>query len=164
MERSNRCQLMEGIVALSEGRTWYEAKLEWDLCDIFHQDEPDTCLCGHFPILELCVLLNRKNGKEVIVGNVCVKKFLGLPSDLVFQAVRRVSKDVTKALNAEAIAHAHMRGWINAWERDFCFNTMRKRVLSDKQASKRIQINRKVMDQVNKNRSVANTASHGTLA
>jgi hypothetical protein len=87
---------------------------------------------------------------------------MGLPSDLVFQAVRRVSKDVTKALNAEAIEHAHMRGWISDWERDFCFDTIRKRNLSDKQASKREQINKKVMAQVNKNRSDANTASHGT--
>lgn len=153
MERSNEYPLTQGIIALSVAKTWDEAKLEWELYAIFHQDEPDTCLCGHFPILELCILRNRKNGNEAIVGNVCVKKFMGLPSDLVFQAVRRVSKDISKALNADAIEHAHSRGWINNWERQFSLNTMRKQVLSDLQASKRQQINQKVMSQVNRNRN-----------
>lgn len=152
METSNQYQLMREIIARSEATTWDEAKLEWELSAIYHQDAPDTCLCGHFPILELCVLHNIRNGKDAIVGNVCVNKFMGIPSDLVFQAVRRVSKDPAKALNSEAIKHAHGRGWITDWERDFCLNTMRKRNLSGKQASKREQINRKVMAHVNKNR------------
>ena len=152
MEETNQYQLTREIIARSSAKTWDEAKLEWELFSIFHQTEPDTCLCGHFPILELCVLRNRINGNEAVVGNVCVKKFLGLPSDLIFQAVARVSKDISRALNAEAIDHAYRRGWINNWEKDFCFDTMRKRVLSDKQADKRVQINRKVMANIQRNR------------
>lgn len=86
------------------------------------------------------------------MGNVCVKKFLGLPSDKIFSAVRRVANDVTHSLNAEAIDHAHRRGWINDWERQFYFDTMRKRVLSDKQMSKRVQINELVLGQTRRNR------------
>ena len=152
MESTNQFQLTCEIIARSDASTWDEAKLEWDLHAIYHQNEPDTCLCGHFPILEICVLRNRQNGNVAIVGNVCVKKFMGLPSDLVFQAVRRVSKDVSRALNAEAIEHAYTRGWINDWERRFYFDTMRKRALSHNQASKRQEINRKVMDRINRNR------------
>lgn len=140
------------IINLSVAKTWDEAKLEWNLEAIYRQDEPDTCLCGHFPIIELCVLRNRFNRNEAIVGNVCVKKFMGMPSDIVFQAVRRVTQDLSKALNAEAFKHAHERGWINDWERVFYFDTMRKRVLSGKQAQKRQQINDKVTRQINRNR------------
>jgi hypothetical protein len=87
--------------------------------------EGDTCLCGHHPIIELCVPRNRVNGGLATVGNCCVKKFIGLPSDLIFQAGKRVSADGGKSLNAEAVAHAFDKGWINAWERDFYMKIMR---------------------------------------
>jgi hypothetical protein len=86
---------------------------------------------------------------------------MGMPSDLVFQAVRRVSKDISRALNAEAIEHAHSRGWINDWERDFSFDTMRKRVLSEKQKSRRQQINQMVMRQINRNRQTGQQDAGG---
>jgi len=76
---------------------------------------------------------------------VCVKNFLGLPSNKIFDAIRRVAKDRGKALNAETIAHAHQHGWINDWERNFSIDTMQKRVLSDKQQAIRQEINRKIL-------------------
>jgi len=152
MEKSNQYKLTQGIIELSNANTWDEAKLEWDLVEIYRQEEPDTCLCGHHPIIEICILKNRVNETCTVVGNVCVKKFMGLPSDKIFQAVRRIGKDETKALNAEAIQHAHERGWINDWERSFCFNTMRKRNLTPKQKSKRAEINQLVLANINRNR------------
>jgi hypothetical protein len=138
-------ELMQEIIRLSQAATWREAKLEWELAEVFYQQEPDTCLCGHFPINEICVLRNRRNGHRAEVGNVCVKKFLGLPSDEIFRALSRVAKDETKALNAEAVGHAHERSWINDWEREFYLDTMRLRKLSNKQLVKRKQINRLVL-------------------
>lgn len=73
-------KLTEEIIALSEASTWNRAKLEWSLYEVYEAEEPETCLCGHFPIIELCTLLNRYNGKFATVGNCCVKKFIGLPS------------------------------------------------------------------------------------
>jgi len=140
-------KLAEEIVRLSQGRTWDEAKLEWSLSEVYYQEEPDTCLCGHFPINEICVLRNNRNSRSAEVGNVCVKKFLGLPSDKIFQALRRVASDQARALNAEAIQHARSRGWINDWEKDFYFDTMRKRNLTEKQLNTRKQINRLVLRQ-----------------
>lgn len=140
-------KLIEEIISLSQARTWDEAKLEWRLVEVYYQEKPDTCLCRHFPINEICVLHNIRNRRKTEVGNVCVKRFLGLPSDKIFQALRRVAKDEEKALNAEAVQHAHNRGWITNWEKDFYFDTMRKRKLSDKQLGKRRQINRLVLRQ-----------------
>ena len=146
-------KLAEAIVALSQGKTWDEAKLEWQLDGIYNQEEADTCLCGHFSIAEICVLRNGRNGNSAEIGNVCVKKFLGLPSDLIFKAIHRVAREIERPLNAEAIDHAHRRGWINDWERDFYFDTMRKRVLSAKQMGKRVQINRLVLTQTSRKRA-----------
>ncbi|MCH9695194.1 MAG: hypothetical protein K0U72_11860 [Gammaproteobacteria bacterium] len=137
-------KLAQGIIALSESNTWDRAKLEWSLDDVYEAEEPETCLCGHFPIIEICVLRNTKNQNRTIVGNCCVKKFIGLPSDKIFQAVKRVRKDNTKSLNAEAIEHAHKKKWINDWERDFYLDIMRKRKLSLRQQNKKKQINDKL--------------------
>ncbi len=137
--------LTSEILSRSVARTWNEAKLEWALLEVYESDEPETCLCGHFPIVELCVLTNRKNRMQATVGNCCVKKFIGLPSDKIFQAVKRIRKDESKSLNAEAIQHAFDRRWISKWEMDFYFNIMRKRNLSEKQATKKGEINQSVL-------------------
>ncbi len=87
--------------------------MEWRIEDIYIQRKPETCLCGHFPISELCVLRNRKNHNKAIVGNVCVKKFMKLPSDRMFAAIKRVTADETKALNVPVIEHAIAKRWIS---------------------------------------------------
>jgi hypothetical protein len=141
-------QLSQGIIALSVANSWDEAKLEWELAEIYREDDPDTCLCSHYPINEICVLRNTHNGNTAIVGNVCVKKFLGLPSDKIFVAIKKISEDDCNALNVEAIVHAHQRGWVSDWDRKFYIDTWRKRNLSVKQMNKRIQINQKVLNKV----------------
>lgn len=138
-------KLTERIIENSVADQWDEAKLEWGIEDIYWESEQHTCLCGHFPINELCFLRNHKNNNRVLVGNQCVKKFMGLDSDKLFSAIKRVAKDPEKALNPEAIEHAHRKGWINQWERDFCFDTFRKRKLTQNQINKRVQINKHVL-------------------
>lgn len=149
-------RLTQEIIHRSQAKTWDEAKLEWQLVEVYQQEEPDTCLCGHFPINEICVLRNKRNQHTIEVGNICVKKFLGLPSEKIFQALRRIAKDESKALNAEAIQHAYERGWINDWEKQFYFDTMRKRRLSDKQLAMRKQINHLVLHQTKRKRNYTN--------
>jgi len=144
-EKSIQFRLFKEIIALSVADNWDEAKREWELMDIHREDEPDTCLCGHAPIIELCELKNRKNGNWATVGNVCVKKFLGFPSELIFSGLRRIAKDHNKALNEAAVHHAYEKNWITKWERDFCLDTSRKRELSDKQYQKRQEINLRVL-------------------
>jgi hypothetical protein len=141
-------KLTQEIIARSVATTWDEAKLEWNLDEVYETSEPETCLCGHTPIIELCILRNRRNANAALVGNCCVKKFIGLPSDKIFEAFKRVRKDESRALNAETIEHAFSRGWINEWERKFCFSTIRKRALSGRQQNKRIEINRKIVARI----------------
>lgn len=136
-------KLTSGIISLSQSEIWDKAKLEWVLNEIYQAEEPDTCLCGHFPIIEICILRNKFNGHHATVGNCCVKKFIGLPSDKIFQAVKRVKKDNQKSLNVESIQHGKNKGWLNQWEYDFYMKIMRKRNLSSKQLQKKIQINEK---------------------
>lgn len=139
-------KLTAEILDRSESIVWDAAKLEWELDHIYEADESERCLCGHFPIIEICILKNKVNRKTAIVGNCCVKKFIGLPSDKIFQAVKRVRKNEEKALNSEAIQHAYQNGWINDWEYGFSMDTVRKRKLSHKQMQTRKNINQKMLN------------------
>ena len=135
----------------SEAENWDEAKLEWSLDSIYFSQEAGRCLCGHMPIKEHCVLLNCHNGNEVIVGNVCVKKFLGLDSDTLFQALRRISSDPTRALNADTVDYLYRQKLLTSWERGFYLDTLRKRKLSQRQMAKRVEINRFIIGYVQHN-------------
>ena len=106
-------KLTQEIIRRSTAPTWAQAKLEWELADVYWQSETETRLCGHYPINEVCVIRNKLNGRSVEVGNVCVKKFLGLSSDRIFKALRRIRTDDARSLSKEAIEHAHAKGWIS---------------------------------------------------
>lgn len=144
-------KLTQEIISRSEAENWNEAVLEWSLKHIYMSKEPQTCLCGHYPIIETCVIRNRENFCEVEVGNCCVKKFIGLDSEQLFASVRRVKANPDCAsLNREAISWAHENCFINDWEKSFYLDTWRKRKLSSRQADKRAVINRKVLAAVMK--------------
>lgn len=138
-------KLVEEIVTRSISSNWDAAKLEWKLHEIYESEDRERCLCGHYPIKEICVIENQRNAKQVNVGNCCVKKFMGLPSDKIFQAIKRVRVDAERSINAETIEYARKRGWINGWEQDFYLSIMRKRKLTPKMRSKKIQINKKLV-------------------
>ena len=91
------------------------------------------------------MLSNRVNANQATVGNCCVKKFIGLPSDKIFEAMKRIRKDSAKSANAETIQHAFERHWINEWEKNFYFTIMRKRNLTPKQAAKKEDINLRIL-------------------
>ncbi len=149
-EGYNFKQLSQQILALSEASDWETARKEWALVDIIEADEPETCLCGHYPIIEICEIHNRVTGHSAEVGNVCVKRFLGFRSDLIFAGVKRVRKDPEKGLNADCIAFFRQRNLLNDWEYGFLQDTMRKRNLSAKQMATRVKINQKILAAVSR--------------
>ncbi len=151
MVSHNEYRLAERIISLSNSKDWASARSEWYLSEIyFAEDEPETCLCGHRPIIEVCVLRNRINCASAEVGNVCVNKFLGIPSKIIFDGIKRVSKDENKALNTSAADYALSKDWINDWEFCFLISTALKKNLSVNQANKRLQINRRVVNKMSK--------------
>ena len=152
MSSHNHVILSDRIVALSESNYWLSAKNEWQLQSVFFEEEPSTCLCSHHPIVEICVLRNTRNGNLAEVGNVCVNKFLGIPSKIIFDGLKRVANDQSKALNAAGIDYIFEKKWINGWERDFLIDTSRKRTLSPKQAAKRKEINQQILNRVRRRR------------
>lgn len=141
----NFAQLKREILARSSAKVWEVAKSEWRLVGIHEADEPNTCLCGHHPIKEICTIRNGITDLVTDVGNVCINRFFGIRSDKIFAAVKRIRRNVDKSLNAEAIVHFHSMGVINDWEYGFSQNTFRKRELSAAQLRTRQKINHKVL-------------------
>jgi hypothetical protein len=104
-----------------------------------------VCLCGHAPITEQCLILNRVNGNAAIVGNVCVKRFLQLPSDRLFNAFKRIRADPRRALTSDALEYAYGKNWLNDWELKFYRDTLSRRRPSERQQAKRLEINVRVL-------------------
>lgn len=141
-------KLVDEIVNLSDSSTWEGAKREWTLDQVYIAEEPDTCLCGKYPIKEVCILRNENNANIATVGNCCVKKFIGLPSDKIFQAIKRIIEDETKSLNRETLVYAKEKIWVTDWEYRFYYDIMKKRSLSEKQWKLKLRINEKILKRI----------------
>lgn len=139
-------QLQTEILALSRAKDWETARKEWKLIWISEADEPESCPCGHFPIIELCTISNATTGNTIEVGNVCVKRFLGFRSDLIFASVKRIRNNGSKSIGADAAVFFHERGILNSWEYGFIQSTYRKRNLSNRQMATRRTLNTKILD------------------
>ncbi len=138
-------QLITAILGLSTSDIWAEAKREWKLSTVYFADDYETCLCGHFPIREVCVISNRSSQATAHVGNCCVANFLGLPSKAIFASLRRVLVSPEKSLAPELVEIAREKSWISAKDYDFYIDIMRMRKLSVKQAQWKRAINQRVV-------------------
>ena len=139
-------KLFQEIIALSNADDWEEAKKEWDLDSVYESDEPQTCLCGHYPIINICVLYNVYNKNIAEVGNECVKKFFKIElADAVLKSIKKIKADISKSINIETIDYLHSKRWINDWEYGFYKDIKAKRNLSDKQMTAKIKINKKFL-------------------
>jgi hypothetical protein len=143
-------ELHAHIIGMSEADEWQTARMEWELDSIYQVKEPQTCPCGQFPINEICVLRNRKNGRSTEVGNVCVNNFIGLPSKRLFNSVRRVAKTPSSSFSEEMILYAFDKKVISAWERGFYLDIRTKRSLSEKQRNKKNEINAKILSLISR--------------
>lgn len=141
--------LTSELLKLSKSRIWDRAKLEWDVVDIHKVEEPETCLCGHYPIVEICTIENTQTNQQARVGNCCVKKFND-KSNKIFRAVERVKKASEKSLNSETLDLGKQNKWISEKDFDFYTDILRKRTLSPKQLAWKESINRKIVSRVSK--------------
>ena len=147
-------KLITALLALSQSKVWWQAKLEWEFVTIYKGKGKDGCLCGHTPIVELCKLRNRLNNNTAIVGNCCVKRFLNLQTDLIFDAVNQIERDPKKSVNLRTLNQAISDAWITEWEYDFYKKILRKqsRKLSPKQTSIKMEVNRKILSRIRNNK------------
>lgn len=97
-------KLTEEIISLSDSNDWDFAKLEWSFEFAYYAEELQKCLCGHYPIKNICVIKNRKNSSVTEVGNCCINKFLGIDDgNKIFSSIKKLKNDVKASMSAEVI-------------------------------------------------------------
>ena len=114
------------ILDNSISEDWQGAKEEWIHVSSYVEEEMSTCVCSH-PIKNVCIIKNRHNGRELEVGNCCVKKFDidDRSSDFKLLKHNRIDIKLLDELLRNSI--------INYKTYEFMVDINRKRKLSDKQ-------------------------------
>lgn len=153
-EKMSQYRLTTALLARSQSKVWCQAQREWEFVTVQRGDGKDGCLCGHSPIVNLCKLRNKLNKNTAIVGNCCVKRFLNLPTNSIFDAVKRIEQDPTRSVNLQTLNHVRDEAWITEWEYDFYRQIQRKQFkkFSPKRASIKIEINHKILWRIRNNK------------
>lgn len=68
-----------------------------------------------------------------------------MQSDAIFNGIKKIRKDVSGSMNMDALDYAYHMDFITDWDFGFYLDTMKKRKLTEKQLTKRKQINEKVL-------------------
>jgi hypothetical protein len=140
-------KLTEEIIKLSDSDSWNNAKIEWNFEYAYYSEELQTCLCGHYPIKNVCVIKNTENKNETEVGNCCVNKFLGIEDgNKIFTSIKRLKADKSKSMSPEVLEYLRKKKVLTDFDYSFYSDTIRKRKLSDKQLAIRERINQKLID------------------
>lgn len=139
-------KLKEEILALSESKSWSGAKIEWIFESAYQSEEPQYCLCGHFPIINICVINNTTNGNYAEVGNVCINKFLGISdAESILGSITKLKKDITRSMSSDTLQYLFEKDGITDFEYKFYESIHRKRNLSSKQSELKEKINNKLL-------------------
>jgi len=140
-------KLIDDIIALSVSKFWESAKNEWNFEYAYYSEISQTCLCGHYPINNICVIRNTKNNNSTEIGNCCINKFLGIENgNKIFTSILRLKDDLAKSMSEEVVDYLKSKKIITDFEYDFYTNTLRKRILSEKQLDIKKRINQKLLD------------------
>lgn len=139
-------KLTEEIISLSDSQTWDFAKLEWDFEFAYYAEDLQNCLCGHYPIKNICVIRNKRNSKQTEVGNCCINKFLGIEDgNKIFASIKKLKGDNSKSMSVEVIDYIYNKKGISDFEYKFYVDIHRKRNLSFKQLEIKERINAKFL-------------------
>lgn len=140
-------KLTEEILNLSESKEWDFAKLEWSFEFAYYAEELQKCLCGHYPIKNICVIKNRRNSSVTEVGNCCINKFLGIDEgNKIFSSIKKLKDNESASMSSEVIEYIYKKKGISDFEYNFYKSIYRKRIMSDKQWDIKKRINQKFLN------------------
>ena len=127
------------LVKNSENKNWKKSINEWNIKNIIEGEYTTKCICGHI-IIQRCVIVNKINNNELVVGNCCIKKIPSFKKD--FKAYKGLKDN---KLNQSLINLAFEKEIIDDWEYNFITETFRKnKMLSKKQIYYRDKIKEKI--------------------
>lgn len=141
-------KLKDHILSLSEADDFDAARKEWDLINVEVSEELGKCPCGQ-SIKEHCHIRNNLNGNTTWVGNVCIKRFIGINTGQLFAGLKRIVQNPSANPNEDLIIYADEFGYIYSKEEyQFLMNIRHKRNQSQKQIAWKKKINRRIINKI----------------
>lgn len=140
----NDTLLKNHIISLSKAKVFSEAKKEWSLIDVEYSYVLESCPCGQ-KIKEKCYIQNKFTNEITFVGNVCIKKFLGVDTGKTFYGLKQILNDIYKHPNGDLIQWAYKLGYIDEREKVFLQSIKNKKGLSDRQLKWLKDINERII-------------------
>lgn len=137
-ETSNFIKLKSEILNYSVAEEFIEAKQEWNLEYVYKENS--NCICGH-SIINCCVISNKNNSKQLIVGSVCVNNFLGIETNHLFKELNNRNK-----YSVTFIKHLKDKNRINDWEVSFLTSIIKFKKMSTKQ----MLVFKRISDRINR--------------
>lgn len=148
MRRRNFEYLKAHILPLSVSPDFNIAKAEWTLDYIYMTEDFGRCPCTQ-QIKEHCVILNKKNGNQTHVGNVCVNRFMDIDARSLFRGMKKIRKNQEAKPNRDLIEYALRRGFLYGDnEYEFLRNIEERRNLSERQKHWLSKINRRIIEKI----------------
>lgn len=152
-----RWQLPQNLEELSEGPSYPGILSEWKLDYIEHlapDEDSETCLCTHFPIREVCHILNKQNAQTARVGNCCVKRFEKEDAGAinfegthkVFDSLKKLQKDENTRANKELLGYAYSKEVLTQQEYNRYLQIWRNRLFSADEKRLILTANRKIIN------------------
>lgn len=139
-------KLITEIIKRSESKIWDIAKEEWCFESIY-QRENSTCLCGHHPIKNICIIHNHINNNITEVGNCCVNKFLDIDiGTKILSSIKLLQKDISKSINTQVLDFINKKKILSEWDYKFYSDIRKTRNLTEKQKNYKIRINKKFLN------------------
>ena len=118
---------------------------EWSVEDIYEEHE-GTCTCGYNPITQHNVICNKYTKTSLVVGRVCVKRFLpDKKVEKIWCALDKLKKQKLTSVPLILIQAAEEYQWCEKTEIEFLLNIRRKRALSHKQLIWRNKLSRQIL-------------------
>lgn len=145
-----QARLSQEIIKLSNSDDWNLAKSEWDFEYAYQSEEPEECLCGHYPIKNICVIKNQENGNYTEVGKVCINNFLNIQKgNKIFDSISKLKTNPKSSISKTALEYLKSKDGLSDFEYNFYLDIIRKRNLSEKQANLKEKINQKFLNFTN---------------
>ena len=134
-EQTNQTQFYKVLCNNSNNKDPRLAVLEWKF--IYIEEYNNNCICG-MPIHYNCLIRNKLNNNELIVGNVCVNKFINNTYEFIVKGIIAVKNDSMP--NKSFINYCYGKGYIYENQKDFLLKIFGKKKLSDSQKSFKLKV------------------------
>lgn len=138
-EKTNHTKFKTTLIESSTSNNYEEALKEWKLQYLIKKES--NCICGQH-IINNCIFKNLTNNNYITIGNVCVKKFLGVDYIKEFN----IKSIVERFYTSTKLRYLVENKILTEYEREFINNVPTIKHTTIKQEELFFKLHKKVID------------------